>query len=192
MNATFFATQAALRRWLQTHHRTERELWVGFYKKSTRRPTITYREALDEALCAGWIDGIRKSIDEYSYTNRFTPRRPGSYWSAINIRRAKELIREGRMFPSGKAAFAVRSREKPGKYSYERRRDMRLGGALATRFRKNGAAWKFFQTLPPGARQLWVFHIMSAKQDVTRERRLERVIAACAAGRRPDPMGPVK
>ena len=190
MKLTFFPTAQAFRRWLKANHRTANELWVGFYKKATGRPTITWSEAVDEALCFGWIDGIRKSVDELSYTNRFTPRRPGSNWSAVNVARVKVLRETGRMTSAGQEAFEKRVTKKTGVYSYEQRHRAKLTPAMERAFRKNAAAWKFLQGLPPGLRQLLIFHVMDAKQEATRERRLLRAMQACAAGRRPDPMGP--
>lgn len=190
MTLTFFATPQAFRRWLKANHRTANELWVGFYKKATGLPTITWSEAVDEALCFGWIDGVRKAVDEISYTNRFTPRRSKSHWSAVNIARVKVLEETGRMTPAGQEAFEKRVTKKTGVYSYEQRRDAKLTRAMERVFRRNAAAWKFFQELPTGLRQLLVFHVMDAKQEATRERRLQRAIRTCAAGHRPDPMGP--
>ena len=119
MRPPFFATPAQFRAWLEAHHATSQELWVGFYKKSSGRPSVTWPEAVDEALCFGWIDGVRKGIDEISYTNRFTPRRPRSTWSAVNVRRVEELTRLGRMHPAGLKAFAARVQDRSGVYAYE-------------------------------------------------------------------------
>jgi uncharacterized protein YdeI (YjbR/CyaY-like superfamily) len=147
MKPRFFATPPAFRRWLQQHHTTGRELWVGFHKRDSGRPSITWPESVDEALCFGWIDGLRKSIDDQSYVIRFTPRRPGSNWSLVNIRRAEELIRTGRMQSAGLRAFEAREARKSGVYSM-------------------------------------TFWIMSGKQEATRARRLDALVAESAAGRR--------
>src|SRR5262245_13828747 len=122
INLKFFATPLDFRKWLEKHHQSSRELWVGFYKKGSGKPSITWPESVDEALCFGWIDGLRKSVDEISYTIRFSPRKPKSIWSAINIKRAKELEGEGRMWPSGMKAFEARRENRSGIYSYEQRR----------------------------------------------------------------------
>ena len=180
---TFFATPAAFRCWLEQHHATATELWVGFHRKSSGRPSITWSEAVDEALCFGWIDGIRKKVDEGSYTNRFTPRKHDSTWSAVNTRRVKALKTEGKMHPAGLAAFKKRDPKKSG-YSFEQRKGLELDPALQARFKKNAAAWRFFEAQPPGYRRTMIFYVMSAKQDDTRLRRLERLIADSAAGRR--------
>ena len=186
---TFFPTAAHFRRWLERHHAADQELWVGLYKKGSGRSSITWPEAVDEALCFGWIDGIRKAIDEDSYCTRFTPRKCGSTWSAVNTNRAQELIAAGRMQPAGLAAFEARDRNKSG-YSIGQRKDIRFGAALEARFRRNRAAWRFFEAQPPGYRRMATFYVMSAKKDETRERRLDVLIAACAAGRRLEPMQP--
>jgi uncharacterized protein YdeI (YjbR/CyaY-like superfamily) len=188
---TFFPAPAAFRQWLRKHHKTATELWVGYYKKDSGRQSITWPESVDEALCFGWIDGIRKSIDAECYTNRFTPRRPGSNWSAINTRRAAELIAEGRMQPAGLAAYQLRDEKKTAVYSFENR-PAALSPALQSRFRANATAWRFWQAQPPGYRKLMTWHVMSAKRDETRARRLDVLVAQCAAGQRIEPMKPRK
>ena len=189
MQLTFFATPAKFRAWLQKHHKTATEVWVGFYKKTTGKPSITWQEAVDEALCFGWIDGIRKSVDAASYTNRFTPRRRGSVWSAVNTRRAGELLSAGRMRAAGRAAFEARDAAKTLAIA-QVRRDPRLDRALAARFKANRAAWEFFSAQPPGYKRMSVWFIMSAKRDETRATRLERLIALSASKRRLVPMTP--
>lgn len=184
MDATFFPTPAAFRKWLRRHHRTARELLVGFYRKDSGRPSITWPESVDEALCVGWIDGIRRRIDHESYSIRFTPRRPGSTWSAINIRRAKALKAEGRMQPAGLAAFAGRTAEKSATYAYEQRKTAVLPPADQRRLKADRRAWAFYQKLPPSHRHLMAWWVTSARQEATRARRLARLIAACAEGRR--------
>ena len=192
MTPTFFATPADFRRWLQTHHRREQELWVGFYRKATGRPSITWAEAVDEALCFGWIDGVRKSVDADSYMNRFTPRRPGSIWSAVNTKRAAELMAAGRMRAAGQAAFERRDERKTAAYSPDRQQPLEFDAALAARFRANRAAWRFFQAQPPGYRRSCTHLVMSAKREATRLRRLAMLIAHSAAGRRLDFMQPLR
>ena len=186
-HVTFFATPAQFRRWLEKHHASETELWVGYYKRASGRPSLTWQESVDEALCFGWIDGIRKSIDENSYANRFTPRKRGSIWSAVNTKRAKELIRDGRMSPAGLEAFKARDPKKSD--ALEERRRAELDPDAAARFKRNRAAWSFFEAQPPGYRRIAIFYVMSAKKEETRARRLATLIDLCAAGRRLEPMG---
>jgi uncharacterized protein YdeI (YjbR/CyaY-like superfamily) len=180
---TFFPTPADFRRWLQKNHRTATELWVGFYKKATGRPSITWPEAVDEALCFGWIDGVRKSVDAESYTNRFTPRRKNSIWSAVNTRRVAELIRQRRMRAAGLKAFEARDPARTHRYISESE-PAKLDARAAARFRANRAAWTFFESQPPGYRRAAIGYVMSAKQVATRERRLQTLIADSAAGLR--------
>ena len=188
MSPKFFKTPKEFRVWLQKHHATERELWVGYWKKQTGKPTMTWQESVDEALCFGWIDGIRKSVDAESYMNRFTPRRSGSTWSAINARRAAELIDEGRMQPAGAKAFEARDRTKTEHQSSDRA-NPRLDAARQRAFKANRDAWEFFQAQPPGYRRLALWWIVSAKRETTRTQRFDRLLAESAAGRR-IPMGP--
>jgi uncharacterized protein YdeI (YjbR/CyaY-like superfamily) len=184
MKPKFFATPADFRRWLETNHASETELWVGFYRKSTGRPSITWPEVVDEALCFGWIDGVRKTLDAESYVNRLTPRRPRSNWSAINTRRAKELIKTGRMRPAGLKAFNARLPARAGAYSYEQRHEANLTPEAERKFKSNKRAWKFFESQPPGYRRIAIWYVVSAKQEATQERRLLRLINDSAAGRR--------
>jgi uncharacterized protein YdeI (YjbR/CyaY-like superfamily) len=188
---TFFPTPADFRAWLQAHHRTEQELWVGFHKKSTGRPSLTWPESVDEALCFGWIDGLRKSVDAERYAIRFTPRRKGSIWSAVNTRRMGELIRARRVRAAGLKAFAAREEKKTGVYLFEQRQPPAFDPAREARFKANAAAWAFFQAQPPGYRKIATGLVMSAKQEATRDRRLALLIAQSAAGRRLDPMKPL-
>ena len=182
MKPTFFKTPASFRAWLQKHHGTKTELWVGYRKKSTGLPSITWQESVDEALCFGWIDGIRKSIDAESYTNRFTPRRPGSVWSAVNERRALELIKEGRMRAAGRKAFEARDPAKTVVYQFE------LDPPLQAALQGHRAAWEFLQAQPAGYRRRVIWHVMSAKQQETRARRLRELIDISASGRRMEMM----
>jgi uncharacterized protein YdeI (YjbR/CyaY-like superfamily) len=182
MEPTFFTTADDFRRWLQEHHATVAELWVGFRKKASGIPSITYPEAVDEALCFGWIDGLKKSVDETNYTLRFTPRRPRSTWSQVNLRRARELITQGRMAPPGLAAFEAWDPDKARPSSENRPRELDQG--LQAELRAHPAAWEHFQAQPPGYRRAAIGWITSAKRDETRHRRLAQVIEASARGER--------
>jgi uncharacterized protein YdeI (YjbR/CyaY-like superfamily) len=189
---TFFPSAADFRRWLQKHHRTAEELWVGYYKKGSGRPSITRHESVDEALCFGWIDGLGKSLDADRYMVRFTPRRKGSVWSAVNTRRMKELIRLERVRAAGAKAFAARDEQKTHAYSVESRERVTFDPALEAKFKANKAAWAFYQAQPPGYRRLTTSMVMSAKQEATRLRRIEILIAHSALGRRLDFMKPLR
>ena len=192
MEPTFFATPADFRAWLQAHHDTESELLVGFYKKGSGKPSITWPESVDEALCFGWIDGVRRSAGPDAYTIRFTPRRAKSGWSEVNLKRARELIEMGRMTPAGLRAYEARDAAKSKSYSYENRAQP-FSPELEERFRANAQAWDFFQTQPPYYRKTVTFWVMSAKQEATRIRRLDQLIAECADQRRMDLLtGPAK
>jgi uncharacterized protein YdeI (YjbR/CyaY-like superfamily) len=188
MQPTFFETPDAFRRWLEAHHDSEPELWVGFHRKGTGRPSLTWPESVDEALCYGWIDGLRRSIDAPSYAIRFTPRRSGSTWSNVNVRRVGELIREGRMRPAGLRAFEARDPERSGTYSFEQREAATLGPEAEARFRASPEAWRYFEAQPPGYRKTATWWVVSAKQEATRERRLRALIEDSAAGRRVAPL----
>lgn len=190
MRPTFFATPSEFRAWLEEHHDTSRELWVGYYKKSSGRPGITWPESVDEALCFGWIDGVRRSIDDERYTNRFTPRKPRSTWSAVNIARAKELVELGRMHPAGLAAFEARTDDRSAIYSYEQRHQAKLDDDLERQFRANAEAWEYFQSRPPSYRKAAVYWVTSAKKEETRRRRLATLIDDSAHGRTVRPLTP--
>jgi len=183
MNPTFFQTASAFRRWLARHHATADVLLVGLYKKGSGRPSMTWPEAVDVALCYGWIDGVRKSLDEVSYTIRFTPRKPGSIWSTVNIRRAQALIEQGNMQPAGLKAYQARKENKSGIYSYEQR-SVDLAEPYNRQLRQNEAAWRFFQLQPPSYRKAACWYIVSAKKEETRLRRLEMLVAHSVQGRR--------
>ena len=180
----YFATPEAFRVWLEKNHQTKSEQWIGFYRKASGRPSITWAEAVDEALCFGWIDGLRKTIDASSYKIRFTPRRPSSNWSAINIARMKELIREDRVRPAGMTAFDKRTPAKSRVYSYENRKAARLSSAATKLFRAESIAWRFFQQQPASYRQAAIWWMVSAKRPQTQNNRLQRLIASSKAGRR--------
>lgn len=184
MTPTFFPTPADFRAWLARYHRTKDELLVGFYKKGSGRPSITWPESVDQALCFGWIDGVRRRVDEHRYTIRFTPRRRGSIWSAINIARVAVLTAEGVMRPAGVAAFGRRSEAKSRIYAYEQRHTITLEPAHQTHFQTHKKAWKFFDAQPPSYRKLMTFWVMSAKKDETRRARLARLIEKSAANER--------
>lgn len=183
MNPKFFKTPSDFRKWLAANHDKTKELWVGFYKKNSGKPSITWPESVDEALCFGWIDGIRKSIDDQSYKIRFSPRKQTSTWSAVNIRRANELIDGGRMTAAGLKAFEARKEYRSGIYSYEQR-SPELEPKYARKLKQNRAAWDFFQAQPPGYRKTANWWIVSAKREETRLKRLEQLIEDSAAGRR--------
>jgi uncharacterized protein YdeI (YjbR/CyaY-like superfamily) len=180
---TFFPTPADFRAWLAEHHTTETMLWVGFHKKGSGRPSITWPEAVDEALCFGWIDGVRLSVDAESYKMRFTPRKATSTWSAVNIRRATDLIALGRMQPAGLRAFEARRDDRSGIYAYEQPPDAALTPAQEAHFRVNQAAWGFFQSQAAWYRRTATWWVISAKQEATRDKRLATLIADSAAGR---------
>ena len=179
----FFKTPTAFRKWLSANYAKAKELWVGFYKKNSGKTSIDWPESVDEALCFGWIDGIRKSVDEESYKIRFTPRKPGSVWSTINIRNVERLIKEKRMQAAGLKAYELRKEYRSGIYSYEQR-SAELVEPYAGQFKKNKAAWKFFAAQPPGYRKMMNWFIVSAKQEETRLKRLARLIEASENGNR--------
>ena len=175
MKATFFKTPSDLRQWFEKHHDKEQELLAGFYKKDSGKASITWPESVDEALCFGWIDGIRRSIDEISYTIRFTPRRARSVWSAVNIKRVGELTKQARMKPAGLEAFAARKENRSGIYSYEQR-TAELPDTYCRLLKKNKAAWKFFEDQPPSYRKAANWWVLSARREETRLKRLDKLI----------------
>jgi len=180
---TFFKTPADFRKWLAKHHKTTGELWVAFYKKDSGKASITWPESVDEALCVGWIDGVRKRIDDVSYKIRFSPRRPRSVWSSVNIKRMPELVKEGRMLAAGEEAFARRLENRSGAYAYEQR-PAELPDPYGKQLKQNKAAWKFFESQPPYYRKLATWWVVSAKQEETRLKRLKKLIEVSAEGRR--------
>jgi uncharacterized protein YdeI (YjbR/CyaY-like superfamily) len=180
---TFFATPADFRAWLEEHHGRAQELFVGYYKKDSGRPSITWPESVEQALCFGWIDGVRKSLGKESYVIRFTPRKPGSIWSTVNIRKAEELIEQGLMRPTGLEAFKARSEEKSRIYSFEQKEEPKLSPAQEQRFQADPKAWAFFQAQTPWYRRAATWWVVSAKKDETRQKRLATLIADSAAGR---------
>ncbi len=175
----FFATAAAFRAWLETNGDSVDELLVGYWKVDSGRPSMTWPESVDEALCFGWIDGVRKRIDDEAYHIRFTPRRPGSIWSAVNIACVEVLTVAGRMRPAGLSAFAARIERKSAVYAYEQRDHPELTAEETRAFRKQRAAWKFFEACPPSYRKPILYWVVSAKKPETRQRRLAQLIEAC-------------
>ena len=178
----FFKTQAAFRSWLEKHHDQEKELLVGFYNVPSGRGGLTYRQALDEALCFGWIDGVRKNVDADSYTIRFTPRKAKSYWSEVNTKRFHELVELGVVAEPGQQAFDRRDPARK-KYSFERE-PAQFDAATEKQFRANKKAWAFFKAQAPWYRKLLTFYVMSAKKEETRASRLKKLIDASEAGKR--------
>lgn len=182
MEPIFFRSAAEFRRWLEKNHATERELLIGFYKKSANRTGLSYKEAVDEALCFGWIDGIVRRIDDERHLQRYTPRKTGSIWSRINVANVERLNAAGRMQPAGLAAFAARRADRTGIYSFEAEQPAMFPAALARAFRARRKAWAFFRAQAPGYRQRVTHWVARGKQAATRERRLARLIAASEAG----------
>jgi len=180
----FFEDAAALRRWFEKHAATEIELLIGFLKKTTGRQTLTYFEALDEALSFGWIDGVKRSLDAERWFQRFTPRKPKSVWSLVNVRKAEALVAAARMAPAGLAAFEARETRRTGLYSFEQGKEPRLGAEETKVFRSRPKAWAFWSAQPPGYRRTASYWVVSAKKQETKERRLRQLIADSAAGRR--------
>jgi uncharacterized protein YdeI (YjbR/CyaY-like superfamily) len=185
---THFDTPQAFRSWLQENHATRDELWAGFWKKSSGRPSITWEESVDEALCFGWIDGIRKSVDDSCYTIRFTPRRSGSIWSLRNIERYSALEKAGKVESQGAATFANRTKDNSGKYSFEQEVPVTLSQEFLDRLQSDAKAWADWNARPPGYKKQVSHWVMSAKLEKTRERRLTTLIEDCAAGRKVKPL----
>lgn len=175
MTATFFASQAEFRKWLEKNHTNETELLVGFYKLDTGKPSMTWSQSVDQALCFGWIDGVRRSVDKESYSIRFTPRKKTSNWSAINIKKMEELTKAGLMTEAGQKAFIERIESRSKIYSYENE-PVLLDAEYESQFRKNTAAWDFFTKQAPSYKKLTIHWIMDAKQEKTRQSRLEKAI----------------
>jgi len=187
-NPLFFARPSEFHEWLEKNHDEASEIWVGFHKKDSGKPSITWPEAVDQALCFGWIDSVRRRVNDTSYANRFTTRKARSTWSAINIRRAKELISLGRMQPAGIKAFERRSDERSAIYSYEQRQSAKLSGAFEKQFRANKKAWKFFRAQAPWYQRVAAFWVVSAKKDDTRLKRLAKLIKDSENGRTIPPL----
>lgn len=183
MQPVFFKTTEVFRKWLAKHHATEKELWVGYYKVHTGKKSMTWSESVDVALCFGWIDGIRRSIDEESYTNRFTPRNPKSNWSEVNLKKVARLIKAGLMQPAGLAAFEQRSKERSGQYSYENKPE-KLPIKYSRIFRANKVAWNFFGSQSSSYQRTIMYWILSAKKEETQLSRLQKVIKASESGKK--------
>jgi uncharacterized protein YdeI (YjbR/CyaY-like superfamily) len=183
MEPTFFKTPASFRDWLQQYADIETELLVGFYKTGSGKPSITWPQSVDEALCFGWIDGVRKSLDPESYTIRFTPRKATSIWSAVNIKKVAELTEKGLMLPAGLAAYAKRKEERSAIYSFENEA-MELKPEYEQQFKANKKAWEFFQKQAPWYKKTSVHRIMTAKQEKTQLSRLETLIRVSEKGER--------
>lgn len=175
MQATFFATATEFRKWLEKNHKKQTELMVGFYKVGSGKASITWSQSVDQALCFGWIDGVRKSIDEESYCIRFTPRRNNSIWSAINIKKVEELTKAGLMKPEGEKAFSFRTEDKSQIYSHEKEPAI-LDSRYEKQFKQHKKAWDFFSKQTPSYKKVMIHWIMSAKQEKTRQARLEKII----------------
>ena len=184
-----FKTPAAFASWLARNHASKTELWIGFHKKASGRGGMVYKQALDEALCWGWIDGLVKSIDADSYMQRFTPRKKDSHWSLVNVRRFGELDAAGRIHPAGRAAFGRRTAERTGKASFETP-EKELTPAMTRQFRANKKAWEFWEEQPRGYRRLIKHWVTTAKQEETRARRLARLIEYCGKRERIPPFAP--
>jgi uncharacterized protein YdeI (YjbR/CyaY-like superfamily) len=187
MKPIFFPTKADFRKWLEENHDKEKELLVGFYKVGSGKPSMNWSDSVDEALCFGWIDAVRRSIDDESYTIRFTHRKPGSIWSAVNIKKIETLTEMGLMKPAGIEAFNKRNAEKSGIYSYEKE-PVTLSKDFEKKFKGNKTAWKYFNTLPPSYRKTAIHWVMSAKQEVTRIRRMETLISDSEKGLKIKPL----
>lgn len=180
----YFASPAAFRAWLAEHAAREWELLVGFHKVDSGKPSMSWSESVDEALCFGWIDGVRKRIDDEAYSIRFTPRKPGSIWSAINIAKVEALRSAGRMTPAGEAAFAQRTADKSVVYAYEQDEAGELSPAEVRAFKREKAAWAYWETCPPGYRKTVLHWVTTAKRAETRVSRLATLVAACGEGKR--------
>lgn len=183
MKPVFFSSPFELRKWFEKNHDKEKELWVGYYKTSSGKPSVTWPQSVDEALCFGWIDGIRKSLDADSYVIRFTPRKPGSIWSTNNIKKVEELSKKGLMRPAGIEAFNKRDEKKSKLYSFEQK-NIQLDKNFEKLFKQNKKAWKFFQSQPPSYQKPAIWWIISAKQDATKQKRLETLIKDSEEGQR--------
>jgi uncharacterized protein YdeI (YjbR/CyaY-like superfamily) len=188
MKTKFFATPADFRDWLEAHHESDAEAWIGFHKRGTKKASITWSESVDVALCFGWIDGVRRSLGEEAYMIRFTPRKPSSTWSAINVAKVAVLVEQGKMTAAGQKAFESRTAAKTGIYSYERNKAAKLPRAYEEALRANRRAAAFFDAQPPWYRRTATHWVISAKREETRERRLAQLIADSAEGREIPPL----
>ncbi len=181
----YFDSPEAFYRWLEEHHQTETVVWVGYYKKHTGIPSLTWPESVDQALCFGWIDGLRHTVDDQRYRIRFTPRKATSNWSDVNVKRYAELVKEKKIQPAGKAAWARKKKEKSGVYSFEQNPDkLTLPEEYETILKKDKKAWAFFQSLTPSVLKPSIWWVVSAKQETTRQRRLAELIRCCKEGKK--------
>ena len=181
MAATFFKNSAEFRQWLHDHHEKESELWLGYYKKNSGKANYTWSETVDQALCYGWIDGIRKSIDEDRYMIRFTPRKPKSIWSAVNIKKIKELKEKGLMQAAGLAAYAKKEANRSNVYSFEQE-ELKLDEVYLKQIKANKQAWEYFQSLSPSYTKSTIWYVMSAKREATRQKRIQLLVDCCEKG----------
>ncbi len=181
MAPIFFTSPLELRNWLRQHHATESEVLVGFYKVGSKKPSLTWSESVDEALCFGWIDGVRTSIDADRYQIRFTPRKKGSIWSRVNMGKVALLTAQGRMQPAGIAAFEARQEAKSEVYAFEQE-SVAFSPEQERQFAAHKVAWQYFNTLAPSYRKAAIHWVKSAKQEVTRSKRLDQLIADSEAG----------
>lgn len=188
-NVVFFESPAELRAWFEANHESAADLWVGQHRKRTGRPTVTWAEVVDQCLCFGWIDGVRYSLDEHSFAQRVTPRRKGSNWSAVNIKRFGELDNAGLAHSKGRTAFAAREDSRSATYSYENR-GRGLDKEMEAAFRKQAAAWKFFEAQAPWYRRTAAHWVVSAKREETRAKRLRELIEHSRKGERIPPLRP--
>jgi uncharacterized protein YdeI (YjbR/CyaY-like superfamily) len=191
MRPTHFRSAVEFRRWLNAHHASADELWVGYYKKDSGKPSITWPESVDEALCFGWIDGLRKSVDRVSYQIRFSPRKPTSIWSAVNIKRVRALSGRGQMRSAGRKAFAARRRNRSGIYSYEQRPEA-LPEPFARTLKQNKSAGRYFLSQPASYRRAAIWWVISAKKEETRLKRLGKLISDSSRERRIPQFTPYK
>jgi uncharacterized protein YdeI (YjbR/CyaY-like superfamily) len=183
MAPMFFDSPASFRHWLEANHQSETELIVGYYKVNTKKPSMSWSQSVDEAICFGWIDGIRRSVNEDSYCIRFTPRNPKSNWSAVNIKKVEEMIRLGKMTSAGLAAFERRSNARSALYSYENHPE-KLDSELEIQFQEHQKAWTFFNSQAPSYQKTRIYWVISAKQEATKQQRLAKLIGASEAGKR--------
>ncbi len=188
MQPIFFSTPDEFRAWLEENHDKAQEVWVGFYKKHSGKPSMTWAQAVDQALCFGWIDSRGKNIDKESHMLRFTPRKPRSTWSAVNIKRVPELVEMGLMRPAGLKAYEARTEERSGIYSHEQKGTVEFDSAYEEQFRANAPAWAFFQTQAPSYQKAAIWWVITAKKEETRLKRLNQLIEDSAQGRRVPPL----
>jgi uncharacterized protein YdeI (YjbR/CyaY-like superfamily) len=187
MEAKFFPTSADLRSWFEKNHEQEKELWIGYHKKATGIESIDWSQSVDQALCFGWIDGIRNSINEKSYKIRFTPRNPKSHWSAVNLKKVDELKKSGQMTKAGLHVYNIRDKEKSEQAAYEQK-EIKLSKEFENKIRANNKAYEFFETLAPSYKRASIHWIMSAKKEETRLSRLEVLIQSSEEGQKVPPL----